>query len=161
MKTMTATFKSVKYPERTFAYVRHMGPYMGDTALFASLFEQVTTWMKKKDLFMPDTEAISIYHDDPKHVPVDQQRISVGFTVPIEAEGAGDVRLMKIPTGKFAVGSFVIDANEYADAWEAMMEYMKENNLMFLNGLMYESYKNDPSKHPQGKHLVDICVAIK
>ena len=161
MKTMTATFKTENYPERTFAYVRHVGPYMGDPALFERLFRQVTPWMEKKGFFNPHAEAITIYHDDPSTIPVEKQRISVGFVIPKHIEGDHDIKVMKIPAGKYAVGSFEIDANEYGDAWEAIFSFISEHKLMLDNGLMYESYKNDPRTHPEKKHLVDICVAVK
>ena len=158
MEVQSSTIKLVEYPARELAYIRHTGPYMGDTELFTSLFNQVSEYMQKLNHFGPSTEAISMYHDDPKTVPVKDQRISVGFTVPIDSEGDGQVEILQIPAGRFVVGSFEIDPDGYAGAWETMYEYMDVNGIKPTNGIMYESYKNDPHKHPEGKHIVDICI---
>ena len=63
---------------RNFYYIRNIGPYMGDTALFEGLFHQVQMWMKENNIpFTSDMEAITLYHDDPQEVPPEKQRISV------------------------------------------------------------------------------------
>jgi len=157
---LTTTFEVVDKQERVFAYIRHMGPFMGDTELFANLFNQVGSFMKKNGLFQTETEAISIYHDDPKMIPPSRQRISVGFTVPATRKGEGEVQIMKIPAGKYLVGSFEIDPDEYGAAWDLTFEYLRTQQLRPNNGIMYESYKNDPNVHPDGKHVVDICVSV-
>ena len=159
LNTGTGTIKMVEYPTRALAYIRHTGPYMGDTELFASLFNQASEFMQKFNHFGPSTEGISVYHDDPKTVPTKDQRISVGFTVPIDSVGEGKVNILKIPAGRFVVGSFEIDPDGYAGAWESMLEYMQKNGIRPSTGIMYESYKNDPHQHPEGKHIVDICIA--
>ncbi len=158
---IASTFKTVEFPKRTFAYIRNVGPYMGDTTLFERLFQKVLDWMTPKGLLQPTSESISIYHDDPEKVPVANQRISVGFTVPEGTQGDGDIQIMEIPAGKYAVGSFEISTEEYGQSWEELFKYIGENHLIPGNGVMYESYKNDPRQHPEGKHVVDICVAIR
>ena len=100
MKTkIAATFKTVELPNRTLAYVRNVGPYMGDTKLFERLFNEIIGWLAPKNLLLPSAECLSIYHDDPETVPQEQQRISVGFTVPEVTEGEGNIQIMKIPAG--------------------------------------------------------------
>ena len=156
---IAATFKTVQLPKRTFAYVRNVGPYKGDTELFARLFKEVTDFLMPKNLMTPSSECLTIYHDDPETVPQEDQRISVGFTVPEGTLGSGNVEIMEIPAGKFLIGAFEIFASEYGQAWGETMSYMGQNNLVPA-GPMYESYKNDPKTHPEGKHVVDICVTL-
>jgi AraC family transcriptional regulator len=160
MTTQTAKISIQTLPRRYFAYVRNIGPYMGDTELFGRLFHQVIGWLNTKDLMQPGMEAISIYHDHPEEVPPEKYRISVGFTIPKPIEGEDDIQVMEIPEGRYAVGSFEILPTEYGNAWEEMMHYLQDKKLMPSGGPMYESYKNDPKEHPEGKHLVDICIAI-
>jgi AraC family transcriptional regulator len=162
MQVAATTFQVVDMPVRQLAYVRHVGPYMGNTTLFEKLFNQVIGWLQAKDLMRPDMESISVYHDDPETVPMEKHRISVGFTVPVGTKGEGPVEMMELPAGKYIVGSFEIDASEYGQAWEDLFLFMQNEQLMPApEGLMYESYKNDPHQHPQGKHLVDICVKVR
>ena len=160
METKTlATFKTVDLPKRTLAYVRNVGPYQGDTKLFEKLFNEVSSWLMSKDLLIPHAECISIYHDDLETVPVEKQRISVGFTVPEGTIGEGNIKIMEIPAGKFFTGTFEIFPNEYGMAWEELMTELYKSNLK-LGEFMYESYKNDPNEHPEGKHITDICVSV-
>ena len=157
------TFKVVEFPRRNFAYIGHTGPYMGNPALFERLFLKVQDWANPQGFMnIPDLEAISIYHDSPELVPEEKQRISVGFTVPLSVEHAqGEVQIMEIPAGKFALGHFEILPEDYGEAWEEMMGFISDEKLVMSDTpIMYESYKNDPSTHPEGKHLVDICVSL-
>ncbi len=161
MKITAAEFKTVFSPMRTLAYIRNVGPYMGDTQLFERLFSQVLDWVQAKGLVRYDMESIAVYHDDPETVPPEEQRISVGFTVPTGSVGEGDIQIMTLPAGKYAVGSFEIHPDQYGEAWEQLYEYIQSSGLKPGAGPMYESYKNDPQQHPEGKHVVDICVALK
>ncbi len=160
MTTTNAIIKTIEMPKRTLAYVSNVGPYMGNAALFERLFSQVLSWMQLHNLASEMTEAITVYHDDPKTTPPEKHRISVGFTVPIGTEGKDKIQIMELPAGKYLIGSFEIGAHEYADAWEEMMRYMQEHRHIPAAGPMYESYKNDPEEHPEGKHLVDLGVAL-
>ncbi len=162
MKTITtATFRTVEMPVRQMAYLRHIGPYMGNPALFERLFGEVMTWMQNHELMSTHMEAITVYHDDPARVPPEQQRISVGFTVPLNTKPSGAVQMMELPAGRYAVGSFELDPKDYGTAWEQIFDYIRANQLPFNpDGPMYEAYRNTPQNNPDGKHLVDICVAL-
>lgn len=160
--TTLGAFTVTRFPKRTLAFVGHTGPYMNNPALFEELFSKVLAWAAPKGLLEgPGVESISIYHDDPEKVPPAKQRISVGFTVPAGAPAEGEIRMMEIPAGHYAVGSFEIFPDQYGAAWEEMMGFIRDENLSPAAGPMYESYKNDPRRHPEGKHLVDICVALR
>ena len=41
---------------RTIAYLRHVGPYKGDTALFRRLFERLFAWAEPRGLMSPDMQ---------------------------------------------------------------------------------------------------------
>ena len=151
-------------PARTLAYVRNVGPYMGDSALFGRLFGQVVAVLQPKGLIGPNSEAMSVYHDDPKTVVQEEERISVGFTVPadasIEATTESPIETMQLPAGPYLVGQFELNPTQYGAAWAAVMAHMCEQGLPPGEGAPYESYKNEPSQHPQGKHLVHICIPL-
>lgn len=157
---LVSNIRIVKKPERTLAFVSNTGPYMGDQALFERLFSRVLRWTRRRGLMRSDLEAISIYHDDPEQVAPEDQRISVGVTVPKGTTPDGDVGIMMIPAGDFAVGSFEIDPDEYCNCWKEVMDWVRDNGKMVIPGPMYESYRNDPGMHPLGKHIVDICVPV-
>lgn len=160
-QAQTSKIEIVEMPGRIFAYVRNVGPYMGDTALFGRLFNEVSNWAGPKGLLAnSEIEAISVYHDDPESVLPAEQRISVGFIVPYGTKGEGDIEIMELPSGQYVVGSFELLPNEYGNAWTEVMRYVDSTAHRPI-GMMYESYKNDPNEHPEGKHLVEICVAVE
>ncbi len=160
MTVSVVNIRKVKLPRRFLAYEENVGPYKENPALFEKLFTKVMSWAGPKGLLNnPKLESIAIYHDDPDQVPEEKQRISVGFTVPEDTVTEGDIKMMEIPEGEFVVGSFELLPNEYGQAWMQMMEFMNDEQLIPA-GIMYESYKNDPDQHPEGKHVVDICVGV-
>ena len=150
-----------EFPQRTLAYISHTGPYKGDTVLFGKLFNSALDWIRSEGLEdYPQMETITVYHDDGT-IPEDQQRISVGFTISESREPTDEINIMTLPKGDYLVGSFEILPEEYGSAWLGMMGRVTTENLTLAKGPMYESYKNDPTQHPKGKHIVDICLALK
>ncbi|MCW5519433.1 GyrI-like domain-containing protein [Aureitalea sp. L0-47] len=160
MLTAVSNIKITRLPKRTLAYVRNVGPYMGDTELFGRLFNTVMEWAAPKGLMTEKTEAITVYHDDPCTVPEEKQRISVGFTVPEKTITPEGIHLMTLPEGKYIVGSYEILPEEYKNAWKEVLDFIRDENITPTT-LEFESYKNDPNTHPEGKHIVDICVQIE
>lgn len=162
MPVEISNIKMVRLPKRTLACLRHIGPYKGNQDLFVSLFNKVIEWAGPKGLLKGQgVEAISVYHDATGSVPEDQEAISVGFTVPAGTGTEGDIKTLELPEALYVVGSFDILPNEYEGAWNLVFDFIKKQNLMGSEKIMYELYKNDPQMHPEGKHIVDICVAVE
>ncbi|MBQ4819657.1 GyrI-like domain-containing protein [Aquimarina sp. MMG016] len=162
MSVITSKISIEKLPKRTLAYIQNIGPYQGDTELFGRLFTTVMKWAQPKGLMHdPSSEAITVYHDDAETVPEDQQRISVGFTVPESTTPEGEIQMLEIPEGNYVVGSFEILPSQYGDAWSQVFDYIRNEKIIPSAKMMYESYKNEPDTHPEGKHIVDICVMIE
>ena len=148
---------------RQIAYVRHVGPYAGDEALFGRLFSTVTNWAGARSLLgRPDVEYIAIYHDDPEVTAPENLRISVGVTVPAGTPAAGEVSLLDIPAGRYICAGFEIDASEFGAAWQYVCgEYLPQSGWQPGDGPCYESYLNDCREHPQHKHIVEIRMSVK
>ena len=69
---------------------------------------------------------------------------------------------MAIPGGKFAVASFEIAGDEFEDAWNMLMGgWMPASGYQPDDRRCYEIMHNNPKEHPEGKHIVDICVPVK
>jgi len=150
-------------PELTVAYVRHIGPYKGDNALFGSLFEKLMTWAGPRGLIKPnETQVLSVYHDDPKITDEDKLRTDACITVPGDTLVDGEIGKMTLAGGKFAVARFELDSDAFEGAWDALMGgWMPESGYQPDDRLCYEICHNNPGEHPQGKHVVDICVPVK
>lgn len=149
-------------PEYHVAYVRHVGPYAGDTELFGRLFEQLIRWLGARDLLGPDTQFITIAHDDPKVTEESKLRISVCATVPKGTNVTGEIGSMTIPNGKYAVARFETSTPEIALAWEAMFSsWLPQSGYQPDDRSCYEICHNDPKTHPEHKHIYDICIPVK
>lgn len=153
----------LEQPELNVAYVRHIGPYAGQTEVFRGLFNKLFKWAGPRGLLGdPKTRIISVYHDDPGVTDEDKLRVDVCLTVPEGTAVDGDVGTMKVPGGQFAVGHFELNPDQYPDAWATLMGgWMPESGYQPDDRLCYEWYRNNPEEHPEGKCIVDICVPVR
>ncbi|HPQ41890.1 MAG TPA: GyrI-like domain-containing protein, partial [bacterium] len=85
------------------AYVRHVGPYAGDSRLFEGLFARLMRWAGPRGLLArPDLQTLIVYHDNPDLTDASRLRTSVCITVPGDTAVSGEVGAMEIPVGQYA-----------------------------------------------------------
>lgn len=146
-------------PEMHVAYYRHVGSYSGVGEAFAKLMR----WAAPRGLIQfPKTQMLGVYHDDPEITDPARLRSSACITVPEGTEVGGEIGTMTVPGGKFAVGSFEIAHEQFAEAWDELMgRWLPESGYQPDDRPCYELYRNDPKTHPEGKFIVDICVPVK
>ncbi len=144
-------------------YMRHTGAYQGISPVFQELIHKLVGWAAARDLLKPgETKLLTVYHDNPEITPEEKQRTSVCLTVPEDTRVSGEISKMLIPSGKYAIGHFEIDAEEYGDAWNYLYgEWLTNSGFQPDDGVSFEVYNNDPKTHPQGKHQVDIYLPVK
>jgi AraC family transcriptional regulator len=146
----------------TVAYVRHVGPYAGDAALFGQLFGRLAAWAGPRGLLGPSTKSLCIYHDNPEITQPAKLRLSCCISVPPSTKVGGEIGLMEIAAGKYARAHFEISEKEFGGAWEWFMgQWMPQSGYQPADGLCYELCLNDPGTHPEGKHIVDLVEPVK
>ncbi len=150
-------------PDTTIAYIRHVGPYAGDSDLFKGLFGRLFQWAGPRGLIQPpETQTVSIYHDDPNITEEAKLRVSVGLSVPADTEVSGEVGKMTLKGGRYAQARFELQPHQYGEAWDAVYgRWLPDSGFVPGNGLAFERYLNNPEEHPEGKHVVEICVPVK
>lgn len=149
-------------PAFTLAYVRHTGPYAGDSELFGRLFARIMQWAGPRGLLGPETRVVSVYHDNPGLTEPDKLRVSVGVSVPDDTATEGEIGTMVIPGGTWAVAGFELADDEYAAAWDAVFSgWLPDSGYQPADGVCYEQFHNDPDQHPEHKCVVSICVPVK
>jgi AraC family transcriptional regulator len=150
-------------PDYNVAYVRHIGPYAGNAAVFEAMFNKLMAWAGPRGLLrFPETQAMSVYHDDPNVTEEDKLRTSACITVPEDTPVDGEIGKMTVTGGAYAVARFELTADQYSDAWNAVMgDWLPESGYQPADGACYELYHNDPKQHPEGKCIVDICIPVK
>ena len=145
--------------EKLVACVRNVGPYTDIPKAMEKIFE----WAGPKGLIQfPKTECIAVYHDDPKTVAESDLRSDACLTVPAGTEAGGNVNIMTIPGGLFAVARIEIDPSEFGDAWDKLLgEWIPENGYESdIDRMAYELYLNDHTQHPEGKFILDVCEPV-
>ena len=150
------------FPERTVAYVRHTGPYKGDSALFERLFNKLCTWAGPRNLIIPgETLFFAVYHDNPDITVEDKLRISICLTIPENTPVENDIGMMTIAGGKYAVAHFELQPTQYMEAWNAVYgDWLPQSGYQPDDRPCFEMYQADMMT-PDGKHIVDICVPVK
>jgi len=150
-------------PEMHVAYIRHIGPYKGDNALFERLFNSLWKWAGPRGLLrFPETKCLSVYHDNPDITEEGKLRTDVCITVPPDTPVDGEIGKMTLPAGAYAVGHFEIDADDYEAAWNSIYGgWLPESGYQPADGPCFEMCLNNPKEHPQQKHIVDICIPVK
>ncbi len=136
--------------------------HMGDLDKIGESYHKLGTWMASKNLMdAPNVKAITLYHDNPRVTDFSKVRWSTCFTAnkntPIEAP----IQRIIIEKGYYAVGRFVIPANDFRQAWDSMCLWVLENDYEFKDGHYFEVYHNDHTNHPERKFIVDICIPVK
>jgi AraC family transcriptional regulator len=150
-------------PDLHVVYIRHTGPYKGDSALFQRLFEKLFKWANARGLVnFPETQMITVYHDNPEVTDENKLRISVCLTAPENTEVDGEIGKMKVSGGKYAVGHFELKADQYQDAWDTIYgKWLPESGYQPDDRACFELYLNNPGEHPENLHVVDIYIPVK
>jgi AraC family transcriptional regulator len=144
------------------AYVRHIGQYKGDSALFGKLINKLLTWAGPRGLInFPDSWMLNVYHDNPELTDENKLRLSVCLKVPGDTEVSGEIGKMKINGGKYAFVRFELAEDEYSEAWEAVYRgWLPNSGFQPADQPPFELLHNDPKTHPDNKCIVDICVPV-
>ena len=150
-------------PEMHVAYIRHIGPFKGNSSLFESLFMKLCSWAGPRGLIRPnETKFMSIYHDNPDVTDEDKLRMDICMTVPEDTTVDGEIGKATVPAGKYAIGHFELLPTEYENAWGTIMGgWLPESGYQSDDRPCFELYLNNPKEHPEGKCIVDICVPVK
>lgn len=149
-------------PDLPVAYVRHVGPYAGDSALFQRLFGQLAAWAGPRGLLNPQAKMLCVYHDDPSVTDESKLRTDCGVSVPEGTEVDGAIGKATLRGGTYAVGHFEIASDQFSQAWQAVMGgWLPESGYQPADGPCFELYLNESEQHPEGKCVVEICVPVK
>ena len=153
-------------PETTIAYIRHIGPYAGDTELFKNLYARLYQWAGPRGLVCmdhPETAIeIVIYHDDPSVTEPDKLRLSAGFIVPPDTEVSGEIGKMTIPSGDYVEAHFILGPEDFGEAWGWVCgTWMPTSGYMPGDGMCFEQYAFNEEAQKEGKCDVTICIPVK
>jgi len=147
-----------KIPKTRLAYIRYVGPYQNDGALFERLYGRLFAWARPRGV---DTSVTYIlYHDDPAITEEAKLRISVCVPIGADVAVSGEVCEMEAFGGTYAVGHFDLKNGEYTEAWAAMYSgWLPTSGYVPANEPCFERYHEQCDA--EGKMPVDICIPVQ
>lgn len=149
-------------PSRTIAYVRHVGPYAGNTELFGRLIDRITRWGLARGLSQEQCLPIIVGHDDPMITAEDKLRISVGVTVPAGTVPEHEIGVMSLPQGRYAVATFEVPTQAIPGAWQALKAgWLPSSGYQPDDRPCFERVLRSPREHPQGLHHFEIYFPVR
>jgi AraC family transcriptional regulator len=146
----------------TVAYIRHIGPYKGDTALFRRLFGRLFAWAEPRGLMGPALRYLSLFQDNPNLTPAARQRLEVALVVPPGTLPSGEVGVRAIEGGLYATASVRVPLEEYAAQWDALVgDWLPGSGYQPDQRPAMEFYLNNPETDPEGRYHVEICLPVR
>lgn len=145
------------------AYVRHIGPYKGNSGLFERLWGEICGWAGPRGLIIPGkTKFISVYYDNPDITDEDKLRLDVCLSVPSDTVVNPPFGKMTMPKGKYAVCKMDIAMDEFQDAWNFVYgEWLPQSGFQPDDRPCYENYLSSPGEHTPGRVILEIVVPVK
>jgi len=146
----------------TLAYLRHIGPYKGDTDLFRRLFEKLFAWAGPRGLMGPDTSCLSLFQDNPNLTPAAKQRMEVALTVPAGTPPSGEIGIQTLESGLYATARVYVPIEDYADQWNRLVaDWLPGSGYQPDHRPAMEFYLNNPDTDPEGRYHVEICLPVR
>lgn len=151
--------------ERQAVYVRHTGTYETLAKRYAWLMQKLFIGAKRQKLLKEgENQILAIYHDNPEFGEKEQFRTSLCLTVPgyLKAKEDKLLGVMRLEGGKYAVGHFEIQPEQFSDAWDYMYrEWLMTSGYVPRNSYPFEVYRNNPHEDKNHMIKVDIYVPIE
>lgn len=142
-------------------YIRHTGPYKGDSNLFGKLFSKLYSYTSSRNYIRNDSRWFVVYHDFGDLTMEEQLRLSVCMSTYEDVKTDGEFGSMILEGGKYAVGRFLLKPDEYQLAWNYMLsKWLPESGYVPDERMSFEYYP--PQEYVEGKEekVVEILIPI-
>jgi len=146
--------------EESVIYLRHIGSYRDNAALFGSLFNRLHLWANSLGIDKDkNLKSFIVYHDDLDIADEHKLRTSVCISAPQKVKVDGNLGKMTIQKGKYVVARFMVRADEIKKSWDWLMGFwFPMSGYQPDDKVCFEQY-HDASV--DGTFTIDICVPVK
>lgn len=153
---------SIKSIEATkVVYIRHTGPYKGDSKLFEKLFSELYSYVSSRNYINNDSKWFSVYHDFCDLTVEEQLRVSVCMSTHEDIKTEGQFGSMVLADGKYAAGKFLVKSDEYQLAWNYMLaKWLPESSYMPDDRMSFEYYSPQKINEYKEERIVEIFIPI-
>lgn len=149
-------------PDTQVAYIRHTGfrEYVFNKGI-NDTFKRLRQWMRIHDLFRDDTGCLGMTYDDTEITAPERCRYRACYTISEEVVPEGEVGVMVIPGGTYAVCRIEGDWDSYGSyfqevtsflfgIWFPTSGYIPGGDLCYL-----EKYH---TTYDSGRLVMDLCI---
>ena len=151
--------------EQQAVYVRHTGNYRSLAREYGKLMHRLFQGAMQQGVYKEGENVIlAMYHDNPEISKEEQFRTSLCMTVPSHksVKEDGNVGVMTIEGGLYAIGHFEITGKQFEDAWDYMYQkWLMTSGYVPRNASPFEVYLNDSQKEKSDIIKVDIYMPIE
>ncbi len=142
-------------------YIRHTGAYKGNSDLFMKLFTRLYSFASRRGFVSSGTEWYTVYHDYGDLTEKEKLRLSVCMSIQNDFSSQGEFGCMELAGGKYAVGRFLLETNEYQNAWDYMVsKWLPESGYMPDDRLCFEYYPPQECENDSMRRIVEIFIPI-
>lgn len=153
---MNAKIEIKQMPKLNLAFISCVG-----VKNLESTYQKLIRWAIPNGLMNSETKMVTIYHDSFKITESDKVRMSASIILNKDINTKGEIDIKSIEEGKFIIGSFEIQMNEFEKSWTSLYLWMSENGYTKDDRNPFEIYNNNPNEHPEKKAIVDLYIPIK
>ncbi len=149
-------------PPLRVAYVKHRQGYE-DAAGIEEAFQTLMCWAGPRGLLGPDVRVMGISLDNPDITPKDKCRFYACVTVDDRARPEGDVGIMTVRPGKYAVARFAGGPNIFREAYDFMYgQWLPRSGFLPDEAPALESYLGEPRiTHGKKTFVFDLSIPVK
>lgn len=142
-------------------YTRYIGAYKGNSDLFMKLFTRLYNFASIKSLVNPGTRWFAVYHDYGDLTEEEKLRLSVCMSIENDVLSQGEFGCMELAGGKYAVGRFLLETEEYQGAWNYMVsKWLPESSYVPDDRLCFEYYPPQECENDSMRRSVEIFIPI-
>jgi AraC family transcriptional regulator len=163
--TMVLSVEVKQFQPMHVAYIRHVGSFQENAALFERLFGRIRAWAGARGLLAgPSVRFLSVHHDNPEMAitAVHKLRMDAAVTVPEGTRVDGEISRQRLDGGAYAVSRVRISSKQFMAAWDALMSgWLPGSGFQPDDRPCFEIYLNEAGNDPEGMHEVEMCLAVK
>jgi len=149
-------------PAFRVAYVKHMKGYEDQEGI-GDAFQTLFCWAGPRGVASPDMRVMGMSLDNPEITPKEKCRYYACLAVTDKAKPEGEVGIMTVRAGKYAVGRFEGGKDVFKRAYAYMYgEWLPRSGYQPDDAPGFESYVGEPggtAKTP--RFIFDLYVPVK
>ena len=145
-------------PKQRVAYRRNQGSFEQVYATFLNLQKEADDAGLLKS---SDRKWLMVIHDNPAITDEAKMLQSACLTLQKDEADTKELNEMTIPDGRYLVGNFDLNENEFKQAWDGMSIWVMDEGLTPGEGFYFERFHTDSLFFPDQRHAVDICIPLE